>query len=83
MSPYISFVGFTHVFRGNIVQTFVWSGIVTFDDIFQDINVAMCSVFGKIAVHHILMVCMTRSAILQCLFYIQECFEQWNKNTKK
>jgi hypothetical protein len=31
----------------------VWSGIVTFDDIFQDINVAMCSVFGKIAVHHI------------------------------
>jgi hypothetical protein len=53
MSPYISFIVFTHVFRGNIVQTFVWSGIVTFDDIFQDINVAMCSVFGKIAVHHI------------------------------
>ena len=53
MSSYISFVVFTHVFAGNIVQTFVWSGIVTFDDIFQDINIAMCSVFGKIALHHI------------------------------
>ena len=53
MSPYISFVVFTHVFGGNIVQTFVWSGIVTFDDIFLDINIAMCSVFGKIGVHHI------------------------------
>jgi hypothetical protein len=53
MSPYIIFVLFIHVFGGNLIQTFVWSGIVTFDDIFQGINVAMCSVFGKIAVHHI------------------------------